>query len=230
MGVVGAQPPGSCAVIDGMAEDRTAPAGNDASDPFLLDAARAGDRDAFLALVARYQSSLLRAAWLYVSEDTDADDLVRRTWHAAIVQPGQTDCPPSVKPWLYRAMVNQVRRSDSNDGVRVPFAATTLLSNDPYEGAVDGDRLKPASDPVEPLHWTAFPTPWGDVTQLAPELERALATLSPAQREVITLRDVLGWEAEDVSDALSISETNQRELLHRARATVRNRLEEHVTR
>jgi RNA polymerase sigma-70 factor (ECF subfamily) len=58
-------------------------------------------------------------------------------------------------------------------------------------------------------------------------VERAIAALPPAQREVITLRDVDGWTSEEVCNALAISETNQRVLLHRARAKVRAALECH---
>ena len=39
------------------------------------------------------------------------------------------------------------------------------------------------------------------------------------------MRDVLGWTSADVRNALDISETNQRVLLHRARAKVRRALE-----
>jgi RNA polymerase sigma-70 factor (ECF subfamily) len=49
--------------------------------------------------------------------------------------------------------------------------------------------------------------------------------LPPSQREVITLRDLEGWSAEDVCNALELSETNQRVLLHRARAKVRRAVE-----
>jgi RNA polymerase sigma-70 factor, ECF subfamily len=42
------------------------------------------------------------------------------------------------------------------------------------------------------------------------------------------LRDVLGWPSSDVRNALDISETNQRVLLHRARAKVRRALESYL--
>ena len=55
----------------------------------------------------------------------------------------------------------------------------------------------------------------------------AIEMLPPMQAEVIRLRDVLGWSSEDVRNALEISETNQRVLLHRARSKVRSALERH---
>ena len=59
-------------------------------------------------------------------------------------------------------------------------------------------------------------------------VSRAIETLPPNQREVIRLRDVLGWPSSDVRNALDISETNQRVLLHRARAKVRRALESYL--
>lgn len=49
--------------------------------------------------------------------------------------------------------------------------------------------------------------------------------LPPAQRTVITLRDVEGWRSDEVCEALGVSEGNQRVLLHRARHRVRGALE-----
>lgn len=49
----------------------------------------------------------------------------------------------------------------------------------------------------------------------------AIDALAPMQAEAIRLRDVLGWSSEEVRNALDISETNRRVLLHRARAKVR---------
>ena len=48
---------------------------------------------------------------------------------------------------------------------------------------------------------------------------------APAQRVVITLRDVHGCESAEVCNALGVTETNQRVLLHRARSRVRAELE-----
>ena len=57
---------------------------------------------------------------------------------------------------------------------------------------------------------------------------RAIEALPPMQAEVIRLRDVLGWSSDEVRNALDLTDTNQRVLLHRARAKVRAAVEEHL--
>ena len=59
-------------------------------------------------------------------------------------------------------------------------------------------------------------------------IQREIEALPPTQAVVITMRDVEGFSAEEVCNALEISETNQRVLLHRARAKVRRALEEYL--
>ena len=55
--------------------------------------------------------------------------------------------------------------------------------------------------------------------------ERAIDGLPPRQRTVVLLRDVLGWTAAEVRDALDLSDGNERVLLHRGRSAVRRSLE-----
>jgi RNA polymerase sigma-70 factor, ECF subfamily len=53
---------------------------------------------------------------------------------------------------------------------------------------------------------------------------------SAAQRTVISLRDIEGWPFEEVCSVLEISDGNQRVVLHRARAKMRNLLEAYFAR
>ena len=56
-------------------------------------------------------------------------------------------------------------------------------------------------------------------------MRASIAKLPPRQQEVIVLRDVEGWEPEEVGAALELTDGNQRVLLHRARSKVRGELE-----
>jgi RNA polymerase sigma-70 factor (ECF subfamily) len=57
---------------------------------------------------------------------------------------------------------------------------------------------------------------------------RAIEALPANQRVVISLRDVEGWSSEEVCNALGLTETNQRVLLHRARSKVRRTLDDYL--
>jgi RNA polymerase sigma-70 factor (ECF subfamily) len=72
--------------------------------------------------------------------------------------------------------------------------------------------------------------PWRQVldAEARAVIDAAIATLPPNQAQVIQLRDIEGWSSEDVRNVLEISETNQRVLLHRARAKVRAVLEQYL--
>jgi RNA polymerase sigma-70 factor (ECF subfamily) len=76
------------------------------------------------------------------------------------------------------------------------------------------------------------PQLWPEDRLLAGETREKLADaieqLPPSQRAVISLRDIEGWSAEEVCNALDLTETNQRVLLHRARSKVRKALEDYL--
>ena len=76
------------------------------------------------------------------------------------------------------------------------------------------------------------PVAWPEEALVAAEtrarLAEAIEALPATQRAVISLRDIEGWSSEEVRNALDLSETNQRVLLHRARAKVREALDSYL--
>ncbi len=77
----------------------------------------------------------------------------------------------------------------------------------------------------DPSSWETVPESRLLSKETLAKVGAAIEALPPNQREVIRLRDVLGWSSQEVCNALDLSETNQRVLLHRARAKVRRALE-----
>src|SRR5262249_39711631 len=102
---------------------------------------------------------------------------------------------------------------------------------EPEEPAVGPERFH-GGEHNWPGHWAAPPSGFPEERLLAAEtravVEQAIAALPPTQRAVISLRDVEGWSAEEGCNALTVSETNQRVLLHRARSVVRAALEQYL--
>ena len=96
------------------------------------------------------------------------------------------------------------------------------------------DRFLGADHPRWPHHWRTPPHSWGETPEsrllkreVRERVERALRDLPPAQRQVLTLRDIEGWSAVEVCELLELSESNQRVLLHRARSRLRRALEDY---
>jgi RNA polymerase sigma-70 factor (ECF subfamily) len=204
----------------------------DAGDDLrLVEALRRGDEDAFVALVERYQACLLRLAMLYVPSHAIAEEVVQETWIGVLQGTGRFEGRSSFKTWLYRILVHQAQRRGMREHRSVPFSALVADELDAVEHAVDPDRFHPPGHRW-PGHWIALPQPWQELPEdqaLASEtraqVNAAIAALPPAQREVITLRDVEGWPAEEVCQAMKLTEANQRVLLHRARSKVRRALD-----
>lgn len=200
------------------------------TDPRLVEALRAGDERAFLALVRSCHPSMMRVARAFVRSGSVAEEVVQESWVAALEGLAAFEGRSSVRSWLLSIVANRARTRAAREARSAPFS-----SLEPDEGpAVPPDRFLPPDHARWPGHWASPPEPWPDERVLAREtLERvqaAIDALPPAQRQVIVLRDVEGCGSEEVCAALGLSEGNQRVLLHRARSKVRAALEAHLGR
>lgn len=191
------------------------------------------DEMAFVTLVNRYQSKLVRLALVYCRTRDLADEVVQDTWLGVIQGIDRFEGRSSFKTWLFRILVNRARTRAVKEGRMLSFSSLADEAETPDEPAVPGDRFRPA-DVQWPHNWAVPPHSWGEASDarlLAREtmelIQGAIAQLPPAQQQVINLRDVEGWSPQDVCNVLEVSETNQRVLLHRARSRVRAALEAH---
>jgi RNA polymerase sigma-70 factor (ECF subfamily) len=197
----------------------------------LVEALREGDERAFEELIRMYQAALLRVAQIYVSSRAVAEEVVQETWLAVLNGIDRFEGRSSLKTWIFRILANRAKTRAQREGRTIPFSALRQPDTVP-EAAVDADRFNDPEHPRWPGHWSSPPSNWpedrllGDETQRV--IEDSIEKLPAAQRAVITLRDVQGWSAEEVCNALELSETNQRVLLHRARSKVRRALEEYL--
>jgi RNA polymerase sigma-70 factor (ECF subfamily) len=203
-------------------------------DASLVVALRGGDEAAFVELVEQYHRSLLRLARLYVADAAAAEDVVQETWLGLLRGLDRFEGRASLKTWLFRILVNRARTRAVRDARAIPFSSLVDQETEAVEFAVDPARFRPADGPRWPGHWLLPPAAdeLPETRLLASELtERvraAVATLPPAQREVVALRDIEGWTADEVCRLLELSEANQRVLLHRGRSRVRAALEAYL--
>jgi RNA polymerase sigma-70 factor (ECF subfamily) len=199
-------------------------------DGVLAKALSARDPAAFEFLLDRYHGPLVHLAGNYVPSRAVAEEVVQETWLAVIKAIDGFEGRSSIKTWLFRIMLNIARSRGMKEQRSIPFAAVVDVSD--KDPAVDPSRFRRFRHAGS---WKQPPDPWPDPERqviAAEELaaaRAAIAGLPGAQREVITMRDLLGWDASEVCAALGVSEANQRVLLHRARSKVRGALERRLT-
>lgn len=201
----------------------------------LLARLRAGDESAFAELVRMWTPSMVRVALMYVPSRAVADEVVQETWLGVLNGLDRFEGRASLKTWVFRILVNRARTRGEREHRTIPFAALASRETEDGDAAVDPDRFITDASEGQPGAWATPPRRWETDPQRALEsaetvglVKDAIAKLPEAQRTVITLRDLEGWDAEDTRNALEISETNQRVLLHRARSKVRAALEEYL--
>jgi RNA polymerase sigma-70 factor (ECF subfamily) len=201
-------------------------------DEAVVAALRSGDEAVFVELVRRYQRPLVRLALAYVGSQAVAEEVVQDTWIAVIRGIDGFEGRSSLRTWVFRILTYQARSRGERERRTIPLSAFLAAETGPDEPAVDPARFRPPGDPRWPGHWTQPPGAWASDAEAAvlgletrQTIATALAALAPAQRLVMTLRDVEGWDSDEVCAALDITAGNQRVLLHRARSKVRASLE-----
>src|SRR5262249_49437417 len=185
---------------------------------------------AFMMLIDELGPSMHRVARMYVSTDAVADDVVQEAWFGVLRGLGGFEGRSSLRAWIFRILVDTAKTRGKRERRSVPFSslagdALDAPSFDPAMFVSAGDDAGSWSS--LPFDWRGMPEERAEATETMHIVGNAIAMLPPMQAEVIRLRDVLGWSSEEVRNALDISETNQRVLLHRARARVRGALEQH---
>lgn len=197
----------------------------------LLERLRSRDERAFAELVSRWSPSMLRLARMHVSSRAVAEEVVQEAWLGVLGGIDRFEGRSSLKTWVLRILLNRAMTRGAREARSVPFASLrSAAESEAGEAApaVDADRF--AADGA----WASPPRRWEDSPELAARSAETLAVvraaierLAPMQRLVITMRDLEGFDAQETCNALGITETNQRVLLHRARAKVRSALEAH---
>lgn len=197
----------------------------------VIAALRDGDEAVFAQLVDQHTPSMLRVARGYVSSHEIAEEVVQETWIALLKGIDTFEGRSSLRTWLFTVMINIAKRRGMRER-RDSDAAVAAFTG----GTVDPARFRDAGDPY-PGHWkpdevpSPFPdTPEGSVLgrELIDVARVELEKLPERQRTVVTLRDMLGFDSNEVCELLDISVANQRVLLHRGRAFLRAALENYL--
>lgn len=173
-----------------------------ATDEDLVEHAIDGDADSFSELVRRHRDGWFTLALRLLGDREVAADVTQETAIRAWKSIGSFRHESKFATWTHRIVVNTawtLRR-------RAKRHATT-----PLEFVDD-----PTHDPLE-FH--------AERLGIRREVALALWSLSPANRAVVVLKDVLGWSHAEAAEALGITVTAAKVRLHRGRTALRNDLE-----
>ena len=190
----------------------------------LLAAARAGDGDAFRALVSPYRGELQAHCYRMLGSLQDAEDIVQDTLLAAWQAVGGFEERASLRTWLYRIATNRclnARRAAS----RRPAKEWDVPNAVPPEPTRLGEVvwLEPFPDALlagvidSPVGTEAR---YEQTESISLAFVAALQLLPPRQLAVLVLRDVLGFRASEVADMLEASVDSVNSALKRARASL----------
>ena len=194
----------------------------------LITRARAGNSDAFEALVQPFRRELQVHCYRMLGSFQDAEDALQDTLLSAWRGLGGFEERASLRTWLYRIATNRclnARRSTSRrkakewdvPGVEPP--EPTRLGEVPWlqpypdtllEGAID---MSPGPD-----------ARFDQTESISLAFVTALQLLPPRQLAVLVLRDVLGFHASEVAKMLDSTVESVNSALKRARAGLEMKL------
>src|SRR5437667_1551700 len=138
-----------------------------ADDLYLIEQLRSGNEAAFVALIDRYATAMLRLAMVYVTAWAVAEEVVQETWLAVLEGLGRFEGRSSLKTWMFRILTNCAKTRAQREGRSIPFSSYSGNSTDHAEWAVEPDRFLPGDH-----HWAGH---WVSVKREEMPEERLLS-------------------------------------------------------
>ena len=165
------------------------------TDTRLVDLVRAGYEPAFETIVSRYRAALLRYTERFLPHER-AEDAVQQSFVSAYEAMLRDDAALNLRPWLYRIAHNASLNALRDRGLR----------HSELDESIDG-----VERPDQALERTQGLRDVLDAVQALPE----------RQREAIVLRELEGRSYEEIASELGVTDGSVRQLLNRARNTLR---------
>ncbi|HLK60640.1 MAG TPA: RNA polymerase sigma factor [Chthonomonadaceae bacterium] len=176
------------------------------SEEQLTERCRQGDLDAFGQVYMLYERNVYRYAFYLLGHSEDAADVKQETFIKAYQAIGTFRGNSSLLTWLLKICINLCR-----DRLRTRKSHYLLYEHITRE-TLDGGTS--AQDPYA----------CAERSQTIATILRGLQGLSPAQREIIILRDIEGLEYGEIARALGCTAPTAKMRLHRARHSLKERV------
>lgn len=185
-----------------------------------VSAVQRSTEDDFLADAQQYRRELLAHCYRMTGSLHDAEDLVQETFLRAWKAYAKFEGKSSIRTWLYRIATNTCLTALDGRQRRPLPSGLGQPASDPSGEIFDRHEItwleplpdSPRDDPSDP----SVIAESRESVRLA--FIAALQHLSPRQRAVLVLREVLQWKAAEVGEAIGTSTAAVNSLLQRARA------------
>jgi len=174
-------------------------------DQALVERFRKGDREAFTELVVRYQRPIYNAAFWILRSADDARDIAQAVFLKVAEHLDEYDSQHRFFSWIYRIAVNE---------------SLNLLRRNGHEEALDEEVDLPESE-------SANPEARARAAERTRDIERALLSMSSADRTVLVLRHFSECSYQEIAQILDIDEKTVKSRLFEARNRLRNLLQDY---
>ena len=178
-----------------------------------------GDEEAFTQFVNAFRARLSQYSYLMCGQREDAEEVAQETLLRVFESIDQLQDPDRLKAWVFRIAKNQclMKRRKSI------FAPSVELSIDEVNPAGEGNGR-----PIEIPDCNALPDDLLLTSELQEALARSIQSLPESYRSVVLLRDVEEFSTLDTAAILEITPESVRTRLHRARALLRQQLNDYL--
>ena len=182
-----------------------------------LTALKRKDKSAFTQLVDLHSEKIYRLALKMLTNEQDAEDVLQETFIKAYKNIETFEGRSKISTWLYRIALNEsLMLLRKRKGVQVDIDAGIETE--------DGEVI-----PKQIVDWCCLPEKELMSSETRQMVDRAIKTLSDANRAAFLLRDVEGLSTREAAEVLEITESALKVRLMRARLELRERLTHYFT-
>ncbi|MGB2867287.1 MAG: sigma-70 family RNA polymerase sigma factor [Bacteroidota bacterium] len=196
----------------------------ESEDLLLIRKAQEGDERAFTKLVKNYEDLVYRFAFKMCRDQEKAEEAFQDTFVNVYRKLKQFDNKSKFSTWIYKIVANNClmkRRRSKLDQASISI-------HEP-EGFMEVPPLDGSGHVIQTIpSWKDSPLEGVVRKELRETLDGAIGKLPPDYRAVFVLRDVEGQSAEETSKILDLSVPAVKSRLHRARAFLREELNEYM--
>lgn len=175
----------------------------------LIQKAQSGDNKALASLVKNYEQTIFNFAFKMCRNRDKAEHAMQETFVSMIKNIGQFSGNSKLSTWLYTVVSNH---------------CLMLARKNKKHAYTSLDDEEVTVDPKNIADWKVTPERVAENNELKDVLDAAIKKLSPDYRAVFLLRDIEGLSTEETAKVMELSVPAVKSRLHRARAFLRNEL------